>query len=433
MQFKPLAAAALAASAIMAATPAIAVPTVTSDPILFWNETAVTLLPGGAPGQTRAYAMINVAMYDAVNAALGFPGRRYTKGVSAAGGDSRAAASRSARDLLVLLNPANAAAYDAAYAASLALVPDGPDKTQGIATGAAYANAVWNKRLTDGSGNVVPYTTTGLPGDWRPTTPGTPAVPHWGSVTPFTMASGDQFRAPPPPALDSPEYAVNYNEVKAIGCPGCQSNPDQTAAALFWDAAAGAPWMRIGIIVAEDEALSTFEFARSFALLSTSLADAIIAGFDSKYHYRLWRPLTAIQLGDTDGNPATDADAAWTSLFPAPLHPSYISTHSALSGAGSSILISLFGDDQPFSFTIGGDSRSFDGLLDAALDGADSRLWGGIHFRFDNDAGLEMGRAIGEHALAGRLFDVPAPSALALFAAGAGLLPLLRRRRRQAR
>jgi hypothetical protein len=403
---------------------------VTSDPILFWNERATTLMGGGPPAQTRAYAMMNVAMFDAVNSVLGGPNRFYTSGVSGSGGDIRAAVSQAAFGVMSVLDAPNIASYQAALASSLALVDDPAAKALGIATGAAYADAVLSMRSTDRSNMPVPYVPTGAPGDYALTGAGNAAVPHWGDVTPFVMSSGDQFRASPPPALDSAEYAAAFNEVKEIGsATSATRTPDQTASALFWDAANGSPWMRIGLAVAEDEGLSTLDNARTFSLLSTGLADALIAGFDSKYEHRLWRPVTAIREGDLDGNAATEADPGWNSLFAAPLHPSYVSTHSTLSGVGATILSSAFGDDEGFTITIAGDTRSFTGLVQAARDGADSRLWGGIHFRFDNEAGLLMGRQIARNALASGAFGaVPEPASWALMISGFALVGAVMRR-----
>ncbi len=424
MRIKILATAALAALAATFTTPATAAITAESDPVLYWNQTMVGLVAGSPPAQTRVYAMVNIAMHDAVNAAVGRPNNSYLGRVGASGGDSRAAASQAARNVLVALDPANTAQYDAALAASLALVPDGVAKTAGIANGTAHAAAILAKRAADGSAAAFPHVPGADPGDWRPTPPGFApgALPHWGGVDPFMMTTGDQFRPAPPPALDSAEYAAAYNEVKEIGAVGSATRTaDQTASALFWDAANGSPWLRIGLLVGEDEALDTLGFARSYALLTTSLADALIAGFDAKYEYALWRPVTAIQLGDTDGNDATLGDAAWQSLFPAPAHPSYLSTHSALSGAGAGVLIAMFGDTQGFEFSIGADTRAFTGLQQAALDGANSRLWGGIHFDFDNEAGLWTGDQIAQWALAGRAFNaVPEPATWAMLLLGLG-------------
>ncbi len=429
----------VSAALALAATPAAAEITAASDPVLYWNQTMVGLLAGSPPAQTRGYAMVNIAMHDAVNAAVGRPNIGYLKGIAASGGDSRAAASQAAHDVLVKLDPANAAAYGTALAASLALVPDGAQKAAGIANGTAHARAILARRTGDGSAPGAPHVPGSAPGDWRPTPPGFApgALPHWGGVDPFLMQSGDQFRPGPPPALDSAAYAAAYDEVKRVGAAGAQAlgdrTADQTASALFWDAANGAPWLRIGLLVAEDEGLDTIGFARSFALLTTSLADALIAGFDTKYHYALWRPVTAIRLGDADTNDLTVGDASWESLFPAPAHPSYLSTHSALSGAGATILTAIFGDDEGFTFTIADATRSFTGLEQAALDGADSRLWGGIHFRFDNEAGLATGRGIGQWALAGRAFNaVPEPVSWAMLIAGFGVVGAALRRARRA-
>lgn len=422
----------LVALALAQAGPTLAAITADDDPILYWNETAVGLVGGSAPAQTRIYAMVNIAMHDAVNATSGFVNNPYLRNVANPGGDSRAAASKAARDVLVALNPANAAQYDAALTASLALVPDGVAKTNGLATGAAYATAVLAKRASDGSSASGSYTPNGDPGNWVPTSPTPAALPHWGYVDPFLMASGDQFRPGPPPALGSAEYTDAYNEVKALGSLGSAlRTADQTASALFWDAANGSPWLRIGLLVAEDQNLDTLGFARSFALLTTSLADSLISGFDAKYEYDFWRPITAIQNGDLDGNAGTEGDATWASLFAAPNHPSYMSTHSALSGAGSGVLIALFGDDHEFEFSIGPDTRAFTSISQAAADGANSRLWGGIHFSFDNAAGMATGLAIAEHALAGNSFNtVPEPASWAMMILGFGLVGVCVRRRR---
>ncbi|TPE65079.1 phosphatase PAP2 family protein [Sandaracinobacter neustonicus] len=418
------------------ATPALAEITIDDDPVLYWNDLMITHVPGGAPVQARIYAIANIAMHDAVNAASGYKNKSYLSGVSGSGGDPRAAASQAAHDVLVALNPANAPTYAAALASSLALIPDGPAKAAGIANGSAHASAILAKRVGDGSAPGAPWVPGSDPGDWQPTPPGNlpAALPHWGDVDPFNLTSGDQFRAGPPPALDSAEYAAAFNEVKEIGSLGSLTRTaDQTDSAWFWSSSNATPWMRVGLIVAEDEGLTTLGYARAFALLSTSIADALIAGFDAKYEYDLWRPVTAIRMADIDGNALTEADPSWNSLFPAPNHPSYISTHSTQSGAAATVLASLFGDDQPFTFTIGAYTRSFDSLADAAQDAADSRLWGGIHYRFDNEAGLATGKAVGQWALDGAAFNaVPEPASWAMLVIGFGAIGLVTRRRRLA-
>lgn len=432
---------ALAASGLLAATvagitPAAAEIGVTSDPILYWNDIALRNVVTNAPAQTRIYAMTNIAMHDAVNAALGGPNRGYLSGVVSPGGDSRASAAQAAHDVLVALNPGNASVYDAALADSLALVGNGSAKTNGVATGAAYAAAILANRTGDGSAAVVPYTTTGLPGDWRPTPPGfgAPAVPGWGDVKTFVLSAADSAAVypAPPPALGSAEYAAAYNEVKEIGALNSLTRTaDQTTSALFWDAANGGTWIRVGLVIAEDEGLDTLGLASAFATLSTGLADAAIEGFGAKYDYRLWRPVTAIQLGDTDGNAATLGDAGWNPLFATPAHPSYISTHSDFSAAGVSILSAYFGDDESFSFAIGSDTKSFASLSEAELDAANSRLWGGIHFRFDNEAGLALGRGVATRVLgAGYFAPVPEPATWMTMIVGLGCAGAAMRGRR---
>ena len=234
-----------------------------------------------------------------------------------------------------------------------------------------------------------------------------------------------------PPALGSDAYAAAYNEVKEIGSlTSLTRTVDQTNSALFWDISNGGTWIRAGLVIAEDEGLDTLGFAQVFTALSTGIADASIGVFDAKYDYRLWRPITAIQNGDIDGNPLTIADPTWNSLFASPGHPSYISGHSGISGVSSTILQSFFGDDEAFTFSIGTDTRSFTSLSQAELDAANSRLWGGIHFRFDNEAGLTMGHAVGTRVLRSGLFSaVPEPSSWAMMIAGFGFAGLALRTR----
>ena len=409
------------------AVPAAAAPVlVTGDPVLYWNEVLMTGLSGSPTVQSRSYAMVSVAMFDAVNATLGSPNRAYLSGIANAGGDTRAAASVAAHDVLVHLNPARAAEFGAALANSLALVPDGAAKSNGIATGAAYAAAMIAGRSADGSTAVVPYTPSGLPGHWAPT-PGvtTPAVPQYANVAPWLMGSPSQFRAGPPPAITSAEYAVAYNEVMAIGsATSTIRTADQTAAAQFWAASAGnAPWVRAGIDQAQTNGLSTIQNAELFALLATGIADATIATWNTKYFYDYWRPITGIRAGDSDGNAGTVGDANWQSLIAAPGHPSYLSAHAAVAGAAASILQSRLGSGDRFCLTAAANTLCWDSFALAAQNAADSRLWGGIHWRFDNEAGLALGRTAAANALAdGRLAAVPEPATWTMLILGFGLL-----------
>lgn len=418
--------------ALASAAPAQGAFLPSDDPVLYWNDLAIGLVGGSPPAQGRIMAILNAAVHDAVNRTYN-GGNYYTGGVVAPGGNVRAAAAAAAHRVLTTYNPVNTALYDAALADSLALVANGVHKTNGIATGHAYADAMITLRAGDGSGAVVPYTPGLNPGEWRPTPPGNgaAALPHWGGVTPFLMSSGSQFRPIAPPALNSEAYTNAYNEVKEIGAIGSATRTaDQTASALFWDMSNGMTWLRIGVDIVADDGNSVLENARLMAKLSGAIADASISVFDAKYHFNYWRPITAIREGDADGNAATVGDANWLSLFNAPAHPSYSSGHSINSGAAAAVLLEL-APDQAFCSTIGPDTRCFTGIAEAALDAANSRMWGGIHFRFDNEMGLAAGYDIGEWVLAQNAFNaVPEPASWALMIGGLGVVGAAMRRRK---
>ncbi|MGH6908569.1 MAG: PEPxxWA-CTERM sorting domain-containing protein [Phenylobacterium sp.] len=412
-----------------------AVAGVTDDPVLYWNQVLSTGLAGSPTVTSRGFAMVDVAIYGAVNATSGFAGQTYLGVSGTPGGDTRAATSQAAHDVLVSLNPAKTAEFDAALAASLALVPDGVAKTNGIATGAAMAAATIASRTGDGSTAVVPYSPSGGIGDYALTPPAlAPAsLPQWGDVQPWLMTSDSQFRAGPPPAVGSAEYIAAYNEVMTLGALGSAiRTADQTASALFWAGAAGSgAWVQAGIDASLGEAMSSLQYASIFALLTTTLADTAISVWDTKYEYDYWRPITAIRLGDLDGVAATVGDATWNSLIAAPPHPSYESAHAAVAGAASTVLASAFGDDGNFCLTAGANSRCWDSFSDSATDAANSRLWGGIHWSFDNAAGLSAGRQLAQFAIAGNAFDaVPEPTSWAMMILGfAGIGTVIRRRR----
>lgn len=406
------------------------------DPVLYWNQTFLGAVPYN-PGQQRAAAMLNIALHDAVNASLGRPNIPFLGSVPASPGDTRAAASVAAHAVLVALQPARAAEFNAALAASLALVPDGPAKASGMATGSAVAAALFANRADDGQLAVVPYTPSGLPGRWAPTPPGfMPAIqPGLAVARPWLGDAPDQFRAPAPPELGSTAYAEAYNEVLVLGAAtGSPRTADQTASAQFWASAQGpGPWLKAAIDRAEERGTGTLENATTFARLATGVADAVIATWDTKYYYDYWRPVTAIHASDLDGNPLTIADPTWMPLIVTPAHPSYISAHAAISGAASTILADIFGDEGNFCLVSLGAERCWASFSAAAEDSADSRLWGGVHWRFDNEAGLTLGRAIGQANGDSAIFGaVPEPATWAMMIAGFGIVGAQLRRRRAA-
>jgi hypothetical protein len=316
------------------------------------------------------------------------------------------------------------AAADAAYAVDLAMIPDGLPKTHGIAVGHAAASAILALRSNDQATVFVPYTPGTLPGQWRPTPNPVPfdppaaadflpaALPGWGLVTPFVLRTSEQFLPDGPPELTSEAYANDYNEVKAIGSKlsGLRT-ADQTLTARFWYEPSASMWSRIARVTADANGLDSWERARLLALVNLAMADGFIAGFETKYLYNFWRPITAIRAGDTDDNDATVADPAWESLLNTPMIPDYTSTHSVLGGAAAAVLQEFFGTDYlPFSVTSGapfaGITRSFSSFSEAAEENADSRVFAGIHFRTACRDGVKQGRHIGQFAVQHYLLPV---------------------------
>jgi hypothetical protein len=385
------------------------------DAVQTWAEILTQTLWQVASPPTRsarALGVVGGAMFDAVNSVTG-GFQPYLSTVPAApGASAAAAAATAAHDTLAWLFPARTAFFDAALNGSLALVADPAARDAGAATGRAAAAAMIAARQNDGADTTVPYTPGTDPGDYQLTPPGFRPVldPHWGSVTPFTLTSTAPFVPGPPPALDSAEYAADFNEVKALG--GTTSTirtAEQTEIAHFWadvpgnSASPPGHWFEIAVRLSREHGLTLTENARLFGLLGLALADASIVCWDAKNIYDFWRPVTAIRAADTDGNPATEADPTWTPLWATPNFQSYTSGHSTFSGAASIVLAAVFGPDTPFragTDDMPGVVRSFTSFAHAAEEAAESRLLGGIHYRFDNTAGLVCGRAIGEHVAA---------------------------------
>jgi len=289
-----------------------------ADVVTDWNETTLATQDAIAgairtPPAARALAMVHVAIFDSVNAI----DRKYTPYAVGPLADRcaspEAAAAAAAHAVLVKLYPSRQANLDAAYAASLALIPDSSSKTEGISVGESVAALILALRSADGSAVTLPYTLAPGPGVYQPD----PAALFvaWGKVTPFALKSGSQFRAKGPPALCSERYAADYNEVKSVGALNSTTRtPDQTEAALFWTPNLQIICNNIARIAAAAHHNSLLENARLFALLNIAIEDTSITVMDTKYTYNFWRPREAIHAGDTDGNDATTADPAWTPL-----------------------------------------------------------------------------------------------------------------------
>jgi membrane-associated phospholipid phosphatase len=379
--------------------------------VLEWNQLALQAI-GQARlnpvATSRALAITQAAVFDAVNA-IDRSFESYHAHVHASRGASlEAAAAQAAHDTLTALIPSQVGTFDSALAADLVGIPPGRAR-QGTEVGQEVARQILDWRSTDGSGASVPYTPGTEPGNWQPTPPAfLPALaPQWPYVTPFAMTSGSQFRPAAPPALDSDAYAAAFNEVKDLGRVDSLTRTDeQTQIARFWNDGLGttfAPgyWNRIAQTVATEQGLGLASEAHLFALLNIATADALISCWDAKYTYNLWRPVTAIRAADTDGNSATEPDTSWSPLLVTPNFPSYTSAHSTVSGAAAEVLTTLFGDH--YDFTVSAVSvpytRSFASFEAAAAEAGRSRIYGGIHYSFDNLNGLAVGSEVGDYVV----------------------------------
>jgi hypothetical protein len=405
-----------------------------ADEIIDWNNVMLDAVRANSISPlpvTRLSAAMNTAMYDAVNS-IARTHQPYHVNMTAAAGTSReAAAAQAAHRVLSGLVPASQALYDAALTNSLSSVPDGPEKTAGIALGNTVGAAILALRANDGASAVVPYTPGSNPGDWQPTPPANlpAAAPQWGSITPWAMTSPSQFRdSVGPPALTSAEYTAAFNEVKAIGSATSSTRTeDQSNIARFWVGPIGTStppghWNRIAQTVAASQGNTLEENARMFALLGIAQADATISCWDNKYLYDHWRPVTAIRAAETDGNPDTAADPNWSTFINTPNHPSYSSGHSTVSGASGAVLADFFGTDN-ISFTSSSEGlivpdRTFTSFSQASQEAADSRLYAGIHWSYDNEDGLVGGRAIGHYVFANALRPIPEPGTWILLVLG---------------
>lgn len=359
---------------------------------------------------SRVLAMVHLAIHDAVNAAK----PRYntyaytpTTGAKKLRADAAVAASVAAHDVLAALYPKQKDLVRATLDSTLLDAGIGEAVEQGKKLGSAAAAAMLAKRSNDGSKADEAYKPNTQPGAYQ-FVPGFEfvAAPHWRSVTPFSMRAPDQFRVAAPPALDSEAYATAYNEVKATGSKAADARrtTDQTQYAAYWYEFSDIGWNRIARTVARDKPQDLWQRARTFALLNAVMADAYVAGWDSKMHYNFWRPVTAIRFTADDTNPRTVPDAAWAPLLTTPPVQDHPSTHSALGAAAAVVLASAFGTDR-VTFKMASPSalpeapeRSFKSFSAAAKENADSRVRAGLHFRFATEAGLKLGEQIGAQA-----------------------------------
>ncbi|MGH9160380.1 MAG: vanadium-dependent haloperoxidase [Vicinamibacteraceae bacterium] len=378
------------------------------ETIVRWNENnfaLLTTLDNGAPAGlelNRALTIVHIAMHDAANGVRS-KYERYALTETDAEADPALAAAAAAHAALVTLRPGKAAEADAFLQTDLDRVTDPDKRRRSLDLGAAAADAILARRADDGFFDVVPYTFDApAPGVYQPVPPANTEVigTQLPFVTPFALASTDQFRPPPPPSLFSHAWKFEYDEVKELGrSTSTVRTEDQTQAVLFWLEQTQFVWNRIARIAATERDKGLWQTARAFALVNMGLMDGLLSNFEAKYHYNYWRPFTAIREVD-DGRDDTVMDPAWEPLTATPGHPEYNSAQGVSAGAAASVLSRIYGIQFAFTLTTttadpAASTRSYDTFIEAVIEGALSRIWGGIHFRSSTLLGGIQGLLIG--------------------------------------
>jgi len=382
---------------VLAVFAALTTTIVRADEVADWNrnlfEAARLNSPPTSPLLiTRNAALVQAAVFDAINGIE----RRYTpvhvEPAAEPGSSRRAAAVQAAYAVLVRLYPSQSATLLVKRDASLAAITDdeegdsGRSIERGIAWGQTVANAIWAWRLTDGiTPAPAPFLGGANVGQWRPTPPGflSGAGVQFSYMTPWVIESPSQFRPGGPPALTSQRYATDFNETKLKGdISGLNRTEDESLYSRFWNfSSANAYWNQIALTLAERQHLTLLARSRLLALMNLSAADAAIGCWDAKYTYNFWRPMTAIPLADTDGNPDTVA-GPFTSYLITPNHPEYPSGHSCVSGAAAAVLSNSFGENTSFSVSsdaaeMAGVVRSFGSFSEILEEIKNARIGGG--------------------------------------------------------
>ena len=389
----------LAAAAIVVAPPAFA------NVITDWNENAVALVtPRMAPGTgQRVVAIMQVAMFDAVNSIE----RRYQPYLAqlpaASGTSKEAAATAAAGAVLASLIPQVQGQVKALTTSYLASIADSDAKAEGIKLGETVAAKILEARAKDGADAPDSYRYKTKPGVYVPTAITVSST--WGNVAPFALANSSQFRPAAPVALNSSQWATDYNEIKDLGGKTSTKRSDrQTEDAHFWLITGPQSTEPVVRQVVAARKMSVIDSARFMALTAVAAADAAIAVFDAKYHYEFWRPITAIRNGDQDDNAATERDATWQPIDNTPMHPEYPCAHCIVSGAVAAVVEAALGAaDVPevvmTSPTAPGATHRWTNIRAYADEVAYARILAGFHYRFSVLVGQEMGRKIGEYVV----------------------------------
>lgn len=419
---------------------------ISPEMVLRWNKAAIDVVlqtqqaipeaPIPPFFESRFYAMVNIAMHDALNNIVPKYKTYALFNSRDKQADEDAAVAQAAYDVIVAhyggLNPPASATpqsvkdyINSLLQQSLSAVEDAGAKAKGIALGHLSAQAILTKRANDGIASAMyPIAEGTQPGEYRFTFPfngppfntppfsGLYAFPGWGNVKPFGLTGGSQFRPNPPYPVTSAEYAADFNEIKSLGrYNSITRTADQTEIAKFWVESSPQGWNRIAVNIVAQKNIGAWQVARLLALLQMGEADAYIASFDAKLYYFRWRPVTAIHLAATDGNPSTTADADWDVVgwnpggapdlryWPTPPIPDYASAHAAAGGAGAEVIRSFFGTDNirfSSASTSYPSTRNFTSLSQAARENSLSRIYVGYHFRQACIEGEQQGKNIGK-------------------------------------
>jgi hypothetical protein len=387
------------------ATSLLVCTTARADAVCDWNTKAGEIIVSakmGPPPANRAMAIVNTAVFEAVNTIT----KRYPvstlKLEAAPGASVNAAIAAANRTALSKLLPSQQSAIDNAYQAAMSKIADGAAKNSGIKVGEQAAVAVLAARADDGavaSETYRPQTTAGV---YLPTI--VPAAPHWAQRKPWLMSSPAQFRPGPPPTLTSQLWARDYNEIKALGGKSSSRRTDeQTQIASFWEATLPPVYTGLVLSIAGVPDREITQNARLFAAVSQAADDALVAVFDAKYHYNFWRPVTAIRNGDVDGNDATERDASWTPFIETPMHPEYPCAHCTVAGAVGTVIQAEIGTGSPAltttSYLVKGSSRKWAKIEEFMQEVSTARIYDGVHFRNSTEVGTALGKQVGALAV----------------------------------
>jgi hypothetical protein len=381
-----------------------------ADVLWEWNDAALAATVEARQPPfvaTRAMAILDVAMFDAVNAVE----RRYApyalRETAAPGASADAAAASAAHTVLAALFPGRSEAWDALLRRSLARVGDVAARAQGVRLGNRAGATVLALRAQDGAEAPGAYRPVTQAGRYVPTA--LPAGSSWASVRPWVLTSCEQFRPPAPPALDSPIWRRDYDEISAVGGKASASRTaSQTEAARFWTMTGPAAQWPVARALSAAPGRTLLQNARFLALMAMAVADAYVAVFDAKYHYQLWRPITAVRNGGGMRDPLS-GEASWEPLVETPMHPEYPCAHCITSGAAAAVLEAEFGADRTAtpiemtSATAPGVRHRWTTVREWQEEVSNARIWGGIHYRNSAEVGTAMGRRIGEWTIARRL------------------------------